>query len=200
MRRSAARAARTGFGLAAVVVVLSAAPASTAGRSWRLEHGEVQVTVPLKPGGAFSASTTAIAGTLSLDSVKPARLGGEISVDMKTVDTGIPLRNQHLRETYLETARGEGYEKAVLSAIVLADAESETFNGSTSFTGTLLLHGVKHDVAGKVEIRTENTTRRVKAEFPLTLTDHGVVPPEYLGVGVGARLLVKVTADMVPAP
>ena len=166
--------------------------------AFRVEHPDVQVTVPLKPGGAFNATTSAVAGTLSIEGLKPARLGGEVAVDMRTIDTGIPLRNEHLREKYLETAKGEGYDKAVLSAIVLADADSETFAGSSAFTGTLLLHGTKHEVTGKAEIRPEGSGRRVRAEFPLTLTDFGVTPPEYLGVGVGSRLLVKVSLLAVP--
>jgi hypothetical protein len=50
----------------------------------------------------------------------------------------------------------------------------------------MLLHGVKKPVAGTVEIHSEGTSRRVRAEFPLVLTDWSVTPPEYLGVGVGA--------------
>ena len=44
----------------------------------------------------------------------------------------------------------------------------------------------------------EGTSRRVRAEFPLILTDWAVTPPEYLGVGVGSRLLVKVTLMASP--
>ena len=53
-------------------------------------------------------------------------------------------------------------------------------------------------MAGTVEIHSEGTSRRVRAEFPLVLTDWGVTPPEYLGVGVGSRLLVKVTLTAIP--
>jgi len=200
-RRSADREGRTApvlAGLAASVVAIGMA-AAAGHASWRLEHPDIQVTVPLKPGGAFNATTTAATGTLVVESLKPARLGGEVAVDMRTIDTGISLRNEHLRDKYLETSKGEGYEKAVLSGIVLADADSEGFSGSSPFTATLLLHGVKREVTGKAEIRPEGASRRVRAEFPLNLTDFGVSPPEYLGVGVGSRLLVKVNTLVVPA-
>ena len=80
----------------------------------------------------------------------------------------------------------------------LADATGETFDGTTPFTRTMLLHGVKKPVTGTAEIHSEGTSRRVRAEFPLVLTDWGVTPPEYLGVGVGSRLLVKVTLTATP--
>jgi polyisoprenoid-binding protein YceI len=130
---------------------------------------------------------------------KPAHLAGEVSLDLSTIDTGIALRNQHLRENYLEVAKGAGYDKAVLSDIHLADADGESFAGSSAFTGTMLLHGMKHEVAGRVEVRAEGSSRRVRVEFPLNLTDFGVAPPEYLGVGVGSKLLVKVQLTAVPA-
>jgi polyisoprenoid-binding protein YceI len=186
--------------LAAASLLALLAPAGLAaeGPSWRLEKGEVKILVPLKPGGAFAASTTALSGTLTLEGAKPARLVGDVSMDLTTIDTGIALRNQHLKENYLEVAKGDGYNKAVLSDIQLADVSGETFDGTTPFTGTMLLHGVKHQVAGTAEIHSEGTSRRVRAEFPLVLTDWSVSPPEYLGVGVGSRLLVKVTLTATP--
>jgi polyisoprenoid-binding protein YceI len=194
------RRARGSMAGLALLTVLVAAPAVRAAEpSWKIEKGDVQVTVPLKPGGAFQATTTAIRGSATLAGVKPAHLTGEIAVDLSTIDTGIGLRNQHLRENYLEVGKGAGFDKAVLSDIHLADVDKEAFQGSTAFTATLLLHGVKREIAGKADLRTEGTARRVRAEFPLTLTDFAVAPPEYLGVGVGTRLLVKVTLTATPS-
>ena len=186
------------FVAAALLALLAPAGLAAEGPSWRLEKGDVKILVPLKPGGAFAATTTALTGTLTLEGAKPARLVGEASMDLTTIDTGIALRNQHLRENYLDVAKGDGFNKAVLSDIQLAEASGETFDGTTPFTGTMLLHGVKKPVAGTVEIHSEGTSRRVRAEFPLVLTDWGVTPPEYLGVGVGSRLLVKVTLTAIP--
>jgi polyisoprenoid-binding protein YceI len=167
--------------------------------SWRIERGDMNILVPLKPGGAFTATTPSLSGTLTLEPAKPLRLGGEISTDLATIDTGIALRNQHLREKYLEVAKGKGFDKAVLSEIQLHDAEGEAFEGRTTFIGTLLLHGVKHPVEGTAEVRREGAGRRVRAEFPLIVTDFGITPPEYLGVGVASKLLVKVQFTATPA-
>ena len=120
-------------------------------------------------------------------------------MDLKTIDTGIALRNQHLRENYLEVGKGAGFDKAVLTDIHLADADGEGFDGESDFTAILSLHGVAKQVSGKAEVRREGTGRRVRAEFPLTLTDFGITPPMYLGVGVGNKLLVKVQCMATPA-
>ena len=188
---------------AAIVLVLAA----TSGRAaeapaWQIEQGDVRVTVPLKPGGAFAATTTALSGTLRLVEAapgsKPARLAGEITMDLTAIDTGIALRNQHLRENYLEVGKGAGFDKAVLTDIRLAAADGDGFEGDTDFRATLALHGVAKEVSGKVAVKREGTGRRVRAEFPLTLTDFSITPPVYLGVGVGSRLLVKVQCLAIP--
>lgn len=189
---------RRGLLGAALLALLGTSGLAAEAPSWRLDHGEVKVLVPLKPGGAFAATSTALTGTLTLEGAKPARLAGDVAMDLSTIDTGIALRNQHLKENYLDVAKGEGFNKAVLSEIKLPDVSGETFDGTTPFTGTLLLHGVKKPVAGTVEIHSEGTSRRVRAEFPVIITDFAIEPPMYLGVGVGSKLLVKVTVTATP--
>jgi polyisoprenoid-binding protein YceI len=119
-------------------------------------------------------------------------------MDLSTIDTGIALRNQHLRENYLEVAKGEGYDSAILSDIRFHEADGAGFAGKTAFTAALLLHGVTKAIAGTAEISHQGADRRVKAIFPLELTDFGITPPMYLGVGVASRL--RVTAVLVAKP
>jgi hypothetical protein len=52
---------------------------------------------------------------------------------------------------------------------------------------------VAKPIAGNAEIRREGSGMRVVATFPLLLTDYGIEPPQYMGVGVGNKLAVKVT-------
>jgi polyisoprenoid-binding protein YceI len=189
---------RAAPGLTGLVMLLASSSVAAEAPSWRIERGDVHILVPLKPGGAFAATTPSLNGTLTLEPSKPARLTNEISMDLATIDTGIGLRNQHLREKYLEVAKGKGFDKAVLSEIQLNDVDGEAFAGRTAFSGVLLLHGVKHPVAGTAEIRREGSGRRVHAEFVLNLTDFGVTPPEYLGVGVGSKLVVKAQFSAMP--
>jgi polyisoprenoid-binding protein YceI len=187
--------------LAVAVGLLALVPVhgrAAEGPAWRVERGDVRVVVPVKPGGAFEARTSSLSGMLTPSASRPVILRGEIVVDLATIDTGIALRNQHLRENYLEVAKGRGFDKAVLSEIRVHDADGAEFQGRTGFTGTLMLHGVRREVAGTGEIRREGSAARVAATFPLTLTDFGVQPPEYLGVGVANKLLVKVVFTATP--
>ena len=184
----AVRAAAIAVSVVAGAVAIEAAEPA----SWRIALGDLRITVPLRPGGAFEARTASLAGTLALASAQPVVLAGELSVDLATIDTGIALRNRHLRENYLELSKGAGFDKAVLTQIRLSEASGEGFEGRSVFEGTLRLHGVSRGVTGSAEIRREAAGLRVVATFPLTLTDFGIEPPQYMGVGVGNKLIVKV--------
>jgi polyisoprenoid-binding protein YceI len=178
--------------LLTAALVAAVAPAARAG-SFRIDSGEVRVSVPLRPGGAFEARSSALAGRLRAGGARPVVLSGEVVLDLAAIDTGIELRNRHLREDYLDVAKGQGFDKAVLSQIRVAEASGEAFRGRSAFTAVLLLHGVKLTVGGSVEIRAAGASGvHVEATFPLTLTDFGIKPPEYMGVGVGSKVMVRV--------
>ena len=185
------------MGAAIALLVANRSPAADYG--WRVGGGEVKVICPLTVGGSFEARTASLAGTLSLATPHPPAFAGELVVDLRTLDTGIDLRNQHLRTRYLEVERGSGFETAVLSQIGLADVDVETFQGRTVFTGTLLLHGAKQEVRGGAVIRHEGGGVSVEATFPVRLLDFGIASPQYLGVGVKNEVQVKVTLTGVKA-
>ena len=168
--------------------------------SYRVLRGEVRIVCPLTVGGVFETKTTSISGTVGVADGSPAALSGELSVDLSTLDTGIALRNTHLREKYLEVARGAEFASAVISGVRLDKAGTSTFRGQTPFAGTLLLHGVRRPMAGQAEIRSEGNDVRVLASFPLRIDDYGIAAPRYLGVGVKNEVQVKISLLVTPAP
>jgi hypothetical protein len=175
------------------VLVLLASPAPAAdGPAWAVTRGEVRVVCPMTVGGSFEAKTGSLSGSLSLASTRPPVLDGELSVDLTTLDTGIGLRNDHLRGEYLEIDKGAGFAKATLSDIQLGDLDPQTLQGRTTFAGTFLLHGTRRPIRGQAEIHRQGPAVRVEASFPLTLADYGIPKPQYLGVGVKGEVQVKV--------
>lgn len=161
--------------------------------------GDVRVSCPLTVGGSFEARTTAVEGTLSPSSTRPTRFTGEVSVDLRTLDTGINLRNDHLRGEYLEVDKGDGFEKAVVSEIDLGDIDWGSFHGKTGFTGMFRLHGTRAPIAGEAKIERRDGAIQVEATFPVSLTDYGIAEPRYLGVGVKDRVQAKVSLVLRPS-
>ena len=66
-------------------------------------------------------------------------------------------------------------------------------DGKGSFSGSLMLHGVKKTVSGSAEVRKAGAGLRVKASFPVNLADYNIAEPRYLGVGVKNTVRVEVT-------
>lgn len=174
-------------------VSLWAVGTSAASGPWQVGNGDVSVKCPLTVGGSFDARTSALTGTLTASAAHPTTLQGSLAVDLRTVDTGINLRNDHLKEKYLEVDKGSGYDQAVLSEVTLQGVDADAPSGKGSFTGSLMLHGVKKTVTGLVEIRQAATGWRVRATFPVNLPDYNIDKPRYLGVGVKDTVQVSVT-------
>ena len=99
------------FVLSLVGATVTAAPA------WRVGPGHVRVVCPMTIGGSFDARTTALGGAVTARGSGSAALDGSLAVDLRTLDTGINLRNEHLRDSYLEVAKGPGFDTAILSDI-----------------------------------------------------------------------------------
>lgn len=171
--------------------LVAAVPALLAQGGWSVAAGDVTVVCPLTVGGSFEAKSPALSGRLAADPSNPGRLQGELAVDLATLDTGISLRNTHMRDNYLEVGRGEGFSRAVLKDIVLA-GDAATAGGSATFTATLLVHGVERPVRGDARVSRNGDRVRVDASFPVVLADHQISKPRYLGVGVRDQVQVKV--------
>jgi polyisoprenoid-binding protein YceI len=170
-----------------LVITIAAAGA------WRVPQGDVRVMCPMTIGGSFDAKTSALSGSLTTSAAHPPAFDGSLAVDLRTLDTGIGLRNDHLREKYLEIDKGAGYDKAVVSDIDLKGLNPDAPEGKGSFTGSLTVHGVKKTVTGPVEVKKTGSGLRVKASFPVNLSDYNIPEPRYLGVGVKNTVQVEVT-------
>ena len=184
----------------AVATALPVAARATDRSAYRVVGGDVRVLCPITVGGSFETVTTSLSGTVAVASLRPAVLRGDLSVDLSSLDTGIALRNAHLRDKYLEVGKGGDFATAVLSDLRLDKVEASTFHGQTPFTGMLLLHGTRHAVSGQADIRFEGSDVRVAASFPVHIDDYGIAPPRYLGVGVKNEVQVKVSLLLTPAP
>jgi polyisoprenoid-binding protein YceI len=162
-----------------------------ASHSWTTATGDVRVACPLTVGGSFEARTMALAGRLSLDPATTV-LVGELSVDLKTLDTGISLRNQHMLDNYLEVQKSEDFATAVLSDIDVGSLTSGIAKGQNRFTARLHLHGTTQAVAGQATMSERGSSVRVEASFPIRISDYAIPAPRYLGVGVKNEVVVHV--------
>lgn len=179
----------------AILAVAGAQGAEGAG-AWNVASGDVRVRCRLTVGGSFDAVTSAVSGALRADAADAASYAGALRVDLATLDSGIGLRNSHLRDNYLEVERGPDFRHAELSSIRLVEPLPAGANRhETAFAATLLLHGVQRAVEGDAELRRRNGRIEVEATFPVSLEAFDIPPPRYLGVGVRDEVEITVAFD-----
>lgn len=184
----------TSLFIAASVLPATLATAETS--TWQISDAQVHVICPMTVGGSFDASTRALSGVLT-EASKAEPFEGAIAVDLRTLDSGIGLRDEHMRDTYLEVGRA-GFDKAVLTELRVADVDPRTFEGRAPFSGKLQLHGTEHAIAGQARVRRDGPSARVEATFTVKLSDYGIAKPQYLGIGIRDEVEIKVSLVATP--
>jgi len=158
-----------------------------AAERYRIEKASIVVTCPMTIGGSFETRTTALAGELALVPEAAGSVRGTLTVNLKTLKTGISLRDTHLRDHFLEVDRGPEFAVATLNEIRI-----NNLNGPGHFSGKLMVHGVAREVSGTATVRRDSRGFRVDASFPLRVSDFQISRPSYLGVGVTDDIQVHV--------
>lgn len=157
--------------------------------------GRVVVLCPLTIGGGFEARTDAVSGQVSLGSEQPGSLDGALSVDLRTLKTGIGMRDRHMRNNYLEVEKAPGFDTATIE-----DIQIEKLDGKTSFNGTLVLHGERKPISGSATIARQGGGYRIEAEFPVKVSEFNIPKPSYLGVGVQDQIRIKIALTVTSVP
>lgn len=129
-------------------------------------------------------------------------------VDLASFDTGIALRNDHMRDNFLETSK---YPKAVFKAKkIVSDKKPPFKNGQVvniKATGDLTVHGktVTKTIPIKVTYLAESASTkkrfseggdvvRMQATFPIKLDAHGIQRPEAAFVKIADTIFVTIDA------
>ncbi len=102
-----------------------------------------------------------------------------VTVPLTTLSTGIGLRDAHMRDKYLETAK---YPNAILS--VPRTALSLPAGGSGDAAGTLTLHGKQRPVKVHYEAKKQGAGYAVTGTTRIDMTAFGIEQPSFAGATV----------------
>ena len=117
----------------------------------------------------------------------------EFKMKLTGLETGIPLRNKHLRENYLHT------EKFPDAVVVIKDIQNlgtqlKGSSGDTSaFVPEMTIHGTTKPIQGATY---KISGKKVKASFRLELTDFGIDRPMFMGIKVVDAVIITVEFDL----
>jgi polyisoprenoid-binding protein YceI len=115
-----------------------------------------------------------------------------ITVPLAKLDTGIALRNRHMREKYLHTDKYPNAELSVAkSAVGYPNVKSGQANGS------LKIHGETRPVKFNYAANRNAKGYAVSGDLKLNFKDFGIEQPGYLGVTVKPDVTVTVQFNVV---
>ena len=182
-----------------VFAAVMAHPAAAA--DFVVEPGKPNEVVFLSkaPMESFEGKTREITGSLSLD---PQRLSGtieaEFTVDLASLDTGIGLRNRHMRENHLET---DTYPTAVFKGGEITEASAASLSttpATFTLTGTFTLHGVTQEMSVQAEAVQVEAGIQVIAIFEVKLSDYDIKRPKFLMLKLADEQAVTVNFTATP--
>jgi len=138
----------------------------------------------------------ALKGELRIEDFKAK---GQIVARLDAFETGISLRDKHMREKYLETGKFPEAKLEVTDLLVPHSFADESFSAEAEpFKGTLTMREKTAPVAGTVSMKGSKENLEMKFQFPVKTTDFKIDTPSFMGVTVASD--VTVTAEVQVKP
>jgi polyisoprenoid-binding protein YceI len=119
-------------------------------------------------------------------------------VDLNSIDTGIGLRNRHMRDNYLETDK---YPLTYFKGKII----SSEVTGEGIFTvqaeGTIFIHGVEKPLVTSGTIEQDNDVYNIRTKFVVKLSDFNIEIPSIMFYKINENMdlhldfFIKNTAD-----
>jgi polyisoprenoid-binding protein YceI len=186
-------------GILIALVSIWAPTAATAASFVVRPGGENKVVFVSKAANeSFEGKTNHLEGTINVD---PTKVGDSASVhfevDLASLDTGIGMRNRHMRENHLETAK---YPKAIFDGTTIRGPSDAALTAGKAVPldveGTFTLHGVSRRIRITVQATYQpNDGGRIafQTRFPVLLADYAISRPQFLFLKLAETQEVRVS-------
>lgn len=132
---------------------------------------------------------------------KNHQLEGLLRFDLNSLDTGIELRTEHMKEKYLETAKHR-YAELSLKALPLSAqiCKEDLALKKNPFFANLKLHGVERPVQGDFDLTATAGQGRAEVRFDLNISDFQIEIPVYMGIKVADKVEHLVVLEWTCVP
>jgi len=119
-----------------------------------------------------------------------------LEVDLASIDTGIGLRNRHMRDNYLEVARYPfaSYRGSIVS--VASAPGGGAFRVTTR--GDLTIHGVTRPMEIPCDVTAEGRGYRTRCSFQVLLSDHQIEIPSIMFLKLANEIRLELDFAMAP--
>lgn len=129
---------------------------------------------------------------------KDQQFHGKFNFNLESLDTGIALRTNHMKEKYLETGKFKNAELELKPLALVQDPCKENLKVvKAPFESTLKLHGVEQPVKGEFDATSEKGKGHAQIRFNVNITDYKIEIPVYLGIKVADQVQNTIDLDWV---
>lgn len=118
-------------------------------------------------------------------------------LDLNTLDTGIGLRDKHMRDNYLET---EKYPFAEFTGKMVSLPTLSSSPQKVLAKGKFKIHGVEREISVPGELRLLSNGRlQLEAEFVVSLEDYSIDIPKLVFYELAPEQKVSIQAVFTPS-
>jgi polyisoprenoid-binding protein YceI len=127
--------------------------------------------------------------------VQDGKVTGAVSFKLDSLDTGINMRNEHMKKRYLETDKFPEAKLAITELVLPANYSAPDFSADKlPFKGTLSLHGVDKPVTGTAKASRSGDDLSIEAHFSLVIEDYAIKLPTFAGITMASEVNCGVEA------
>lgn len=191
--------------LFAAALLVPSASASAQSRSFTVASGSRIQFVSDAPLERITGASSSVSGSFSVDPSQLSSASGTVRVPVRSIRTGIDLRDEHLRgDGWLDAGR---FPDATLEITGVEGASSLRAGEVVRVTirGRFTIHGVTRDVTASAQVRwmpasdelrvqgVEGDLIRAQASFEVSLPDYGISVNPLVRLKVSDTIRVNVT-------
>jgi polyisoprenoid-binding protein YceI len=115
-------------------------------------------------------------------------ISGSAKVDLNKLDSGIKLRDEHLKEKYLHTNKFP-------EAMIVINKTKVNFGKRNKLKAVLSFHGKKKEITLDTELEKNGKIVTLNSEFEFLLTDFDVELPSFQGITAADKVKLYVVAS-----
>ena len=119
-----------------------------------------------------------------------------IEVDLASLDTGIGLRNRHMRDDYLEVKK---YPYATYRGRIVEIVSAAEGGFHVTADGTFSVHGVDRQMRIPCNVTAAGAGYHAKCSFPVLLSDHHIDIPSFMFLKVNDQIQLDLDFTVVPS-
>lgn len=183
----------------ASIAAASSAPAVQAGINIhaQADHGKTEFHAVGRPSLIkVNGEGKGPEGALQVEGVKVA---GDLALDLTSLTTGISMRDEHMKEKYLETGKYPQAKLHLTDVSLPADWVPGAETKNRAFKGDLTLHGQTKPVNGTFDVGGPMNSMVAVARFTIDISQFGIEIPKYLGITIRNEVPIELTMNDLKA-